>query len=68
MKSNLVSFQELFPAIRLYLFLAKEARKRIPLLSGLGHQFSSESIFFKTNNNKKENKNLLNLRAKKKYF
>jgi len=27
---------ELFPAIRLYLFLAKGARKRIPLLSGLG--------------------------------
>jgi len=26
---------EAIPAIRLYLFLAKEARKRIPLLSGL---------------------------------
>jgi len=33
---NYDSFLELFPAIRLYLFLAKGARKRIPLLSGLG--------------------------------
>jgi hypothetical protein len=40
-------YLELFPAIRLYLFLAKEARKRIPLLSGLGTHFYKIIIYLK---------------------
>jgi hypothetical protein len=40
----------LCPAIRLNLFLAKEARKRIPLLSGLKvlHHYSAFKVFHKT--------------------
>ena len=43
--------QELFPAIRYNLFLAKEARKRIPLLSGLGH-LSKQDYFRRSRKNR----------------
>lgn len=39
------NYQKLFPAIRLYLCLLKESKQRMPLLSGLGHQFSLEDLF-----------------------